>query len=78
MRRINPALPPPAPEGMAQAVKLTLAAPGFRNEPGAAGLEGGALLSPTQDGAYIAVEQAKWRPVLAATGARLERQGRET
>jgi len=35
-------------------------------------LQAGGLLSPAQGGAYIAFEQAKCRPIVVATGTRLE------
>jgi tripartite-type tricarboxylate transporter receptor subunit TctC len=57
---------------LAEAINLTLRAPDFRTEMEAAGFEVGDGLSPAQSGDYIAAEQAKWRPIVAATGARLQ------
>ncbi|WP_431305152.1 Bug family tripartite tricarboxylate transporter substrate binding protein [Sediminicoccus sp. BL-A-41-H5] len=57
---------------LSAAITATLAVQEFRTELEAAGFEVGGRLSPDQSGAYIAAEQAKWRPIVAATGARLE------
>jgi tripartite-type tricarboxylate transporter receptor subunit TctC len=57
---------------LAEAITATLAVAEFRAELEAAGFEVGGRLSPAQSRDYIAAEQAKWRPIVAATGARLE------
>ncbi len=57
---------------LAAAITATLAVAEFRAELEAAGFEVGGRLSPEQSRDYIAAEQAKWRPIVAATGARLE------
>jgi tripartite-type tricarboxylate transporter receptor subunit TctC len=63
--------PEPIRTRLAEAVNTTLRAPDFRAELEAAGFEVGGRLSPAQSGDYIAAEQAKWRPIVAATGARV-------
>jgi tripartite-type tricarboxylate transporter receptor subunit TctC len=57
---------------LAEAITATLAVAEFRAELETAGFEVGGRLSPDQSRDYIAAEQAKWRPIVAATGARLE------
>lgn len=64
--------PEPIRMRLAEAINVTLRASDFRTEMEAAGFEVGDGLSPAQSGDYIAAEQAKWRPIVAATGARLQ------
>jgi tripartite-type tricarboxylate transporter receptor subunit TctC len=64
--------PEPIRARLAAAITATLAVAEFRAELEAAGFEVGGRLSPEQSRAYIAAEQAKWRPIVAATGARLD------
>ncbi len=64
--------PEPIRARLAEAITATLAVAEFRAELEAAGFEVGGRLSPAQSRDYIAAEQAKWRPIVAATGARLE------
>ena len=64
--------PEPIRARLAAAITATLAVAEFRAELEAAGFEVGGRLSPDQSRDYIAAEQAKWRPIMAATGARLE------
>ncbi|WPB84320.1 Bug family tripartite tricarboxylate transporter substrate binding protein [Sediminicoccus rosea] len=64
--------PEPIRARLAAAITATLAVAEFRAELEAAGFEVGGRLSPDQSRDYIAAEQAKWRPIVAATGARLE------
>ncbi|MBS7792536.1 tripartite tricarboxylate transporter substrate binding protein [Roseococcus sp. SDR] len=64
--------PEPIRARLAAAITATLAVQEFRAELEAAGFEVGGRLSPDQSRDYIAAEQAKWRPIVAATGAKLE------
>ena len=64
--------PEPIRTRFAEAVNAALRPAEFRLELEAAGFEVGGTLSPAQAGDYIAAEQAKWRPIVAATGARIE------
>ena len=69
-------LPTGTPEAirarLSAAITATLAVQEFRAELEAAGFEVGGRLSPDQSRDYIAAEQAKWRPIVAATGAKIE------
>lgn len=64
--------PEPIRTRLSAAITATLAVQEFRAELEAAGFEVGGRLSPDQSRDYIAAEQAKWRPIVAATGARIE------
>ena len=64
--------PEPVRARLAAAVTAALRPEDFRLELEAAGFEVGGTLSPAQSGDYIAAEQARWRPIVAATGAKLE------
>jgi tripartite-type tricarboxylate transporter receptor subunit TctC len=69
-------LPKGAPEAirtrLAQAVTAALADAEFRRDLEVAGFEVGGRLSPAESADYIRAEQAKWRPIVQATGARIE------
>jgi tripartite-type tricarboxylate transporter receptor subunit TctC len=54
------------------AARRALEAPDFAAELRAAGVEPAPAMSPGEVAAYVAAEQAKWRPVVEATGVRVE------
>jgi tripartite-type tricarboxylate transporter receptor subunit TctC len=64
----------PAPLVMAlhAATQRALAAPDFQAELRSAGIEPAAAMSPEQVAAFVLSEQAKWRPIVEATGVRME------
>ena len=64
--------PEPIRARLAEAVSAALRPADFRTELETAGFEVGGTLTPEQTGAFIAAEQDKWRPIVAATGARLQ------
>lgn len=57
---------------LASAVNGTLAEPQLRAELVQAGFEVGGLLMPAEVTRFMTAERAKWRPIVEATGARLE------
>jgi tripartite-type tricarboxylate transporter receptor subunit TctC len=54
------------------AARKALEATDFQAELRAAGIEPAPVMSPEEVGAYVRAEQAKWRPIVEATGVRME------
>jgi tripartite-type tricarboxylate transporter receptor subunit TctC len=64
--------PAPLVTALHAATQRALAASDFQAELRSAGIEPAAAMSPDQVAAYVQAEQAKWRPVVEATGVRIE------
>ena len=64
--------PAPLVAALHAATMRALAAPDFQAELRAAGVEPAAPMSPEQVADYVRAEQAKWRPIVEATGVRME------
>jgi len=71
-RAFRPAIAAATNTGPGAAVAAVMADATFRSELEAGGLEAAEALSPTESLEFMASEVAKWRPVVAATGAKLE------
>ena len=54
------------------AARKALEATDFQAELRTAGIEPAPAMSPEEVGAYVRAEQAKWRPIVEATGVRME------
>jgi len=64
--------PGPLVAALHAATRRALEAPDFQAELRSAGIEPAPAMSPAQVDAYVRAEQAKWRPVVEATGVRVE------
>jgi tripartite-type tricarboxylate transporter receptor subunit TctC len=65
-------VPDPIIQALNAAILKALASPAVQAEFRAAGIDPAPPMSPAGVDAYVRAEQAKWRPVVAATGVRLE------